>query len=119
MGRWLAGLALSGLTLAGCGGSQLKPNEQKEYDALKQEQASIQKRIGAANAAADKAFRDAGAAEKAKKLVYKGVLVCGGSASGQYFGALPFTGKKKAALVSKRDKTVSGVQCETFDVSVK
>ena len=43
-GRWLVALALTGVTLSGCGGSQLKPNEQREYDALEKEQASIKKR---------------------------------------------------------------------------
>ena len=119
MGRWLAALALGGLTLAGCGGSQLTPKQQTEYDRLKKEQASNRKKIGAANAAADKAYRDAGAAEKRSRQVYKGVLVCGGSANGHYFGSMPFRGKKKATFVSKRSKTVSGVKCETYQVSVK
>ena len=118
--RWM-GVALAVLSMSvsvGCGGSELKPTQQREYDKLKAEQSTISKSIGATTRRADKAFNDLGAAEKRKKLVFKQVVLCGATASNQTFGPFAWGKKRRAKLLSKGNKSVSGQSCQAYDLKV-
>lgn len=116
--RFIAAVAWLGLSLVGCGGSQLKPNQQREYDALTAEQAQIKKKQGQAKARADRAFRDLGAAEKKHRQVFKHAVLCGASAKGQSFGPFPWGGKRRARLDDAGSATVSGQRCAVYRLKV-
>lgn len=109
---WLA------VGLIGCGGSELRPDQQRQYDKLRAEKSSIAQKKGAAQRRADKAFNNLGAAEKRKRMAYKDVVVCGKSADNQIFGSFPWGKKKKAKLVKKGTTKISGKTCKTYRLKV-
>lgn len=115
---WIAA-SLSAAWLAGCGGTNLKPAQQKEFEALTAERASIQRKISDARRKADKAFNNAGKLEKQKKAVFKQVVLCGGKADGQAFGPMPFSGKKRARLKANGTRKVGKSQCNAYTLEVK
>jgi len=115
--RALFGLALI-TGLAGCGGSELKPDQQKEYDRLQDEKRSIDSRIGKEQARSEKAFRDLGAAEKRKRRAYKHMVMCGARADGQAFGPFPWGQKRTAKLDPSGTIKVSGTACRVYKFEV-
>lgn len=118
--RALCGLALLAppALATGCGGSELKPDQQREYDTLQAERRDISGRLGAAQRRSEKAFRDLGAAEKRKKIHYKHMVLCGARAEGQRFGPFPWGQKKTAKLKFDRSIKVSGASCGYYEFRV-
>ncbi|MFN3199366.1 MAG: hypothetical protein ACE366_13265 [Bradymonadia bacterium] len=112
-------LLSAGWLCAGCGGTQLNPEQTQEYEKLTAERAQMQQKLGQARRKADAAFDKAGSLEKRKKGIFKQVVLCGAKADGQAFGPMPFTGKKKARLKKSGTRKLGNQSCTAYTLEVK
>ncbi len=115
--RALLGLACFAV-LTACGGTELRPEQQKEYEKLQAERQDINRRIGSATRRSEKAFRDLGAAEKKNKRAFRDLVMCGADAEGQTFGPFPWGKKRRAKLSASGTARISGLRCDRFKFKV-
>jgi hypothetical protein len=106
--------------MVGCGGSQLTPKQQSEFDALGTKSSELRSRLGKESSKTESMFRRLGKLEAKEKAVAKTSLGCGVDAAKNRIGPLPFVHKKgyRVKLSPGSKRTVGGQKCVEYTLKV-
>ena len=106
--------------LAACGGSQLTPEQQQEYDQLATKKSELRGSLSKVKSKSESTFKRLGKLEKKHKAVAKGALGCGVDPGKQAFGPLPFVHKKgyRAKIVKTGARSVGSKKCLEYKLKV-
>ncbi len=109
-----------GIMIAGCGGTQLTPAQQDEFNSLGAKESALRGQIAQSRAKEGSTFKRLGKLEAKQKAVAKLALGCGVKASNDSFGPLPFVHKKgyRVKLVAGSKRTIGGKKCLEYKLKV-
>ena len=116
------GLYLSGaLLLVGCGGTELNPAQQKEYENLKQQVSNLRSQARQKQAEVHQGYLKSGKLEKRYDTKTQGVYSCGVSLKKDKLGPLPFKKQKGRSLLLRQQQMIKkgGQKCFEYQAKVR
>ena len=97
----------------GCGGTQLKPEQEKEYAELGQKIHELKGELRAIQSESQARFTRLTKLEKKAGIASSKTVICGARLSGQHLGPIPFRYKTKyrVTIRGKKKASVKGRSC--------
>ena len=107
--------------LVGCGGTELNPAQQKEYESLKQQVSDLRSQSRKKQAQVQQGYIKSGKLEKKYAVQTQGVYSCGVSLKKDRLGPLPFKKQKGRSLLLQKQQIVKkgGRKCFEYQANVR
>ena len=120
---FLNDLSTLGLVLlfVGCGGTELNPVQQKEYENLKQQVSDLRSQARKKQSEVHQSYLKSGRLEHKHAVKTQGIYSCGVSLKKDKLGPLPFKKQKGRSLVLGKQKAVKkgGQRCFEYQAKVR
>ena len=109
------------LLLVGCGGTELNPAQQKEYESLKQQVSDLRSQARKKQSEVHQSYLKSGQLEHKNAVKTQGIYSCGVSLKKDKLGPLPFKKQKGRSLVLGKQKVVKkgGQRCFEYQAKVR
>lgn len=107
--------------ITGCGGTELNPQQQREYEELTQKVKTLRAEARKKESKVQEGYLKSGRLEKKAKLKTTQLMSCGVSLKGQKLGPLPFKKKKGKSLILKNEemKKKGGHRCFQYQTRIR
>ena len=109
------------LLLVGCGGTELNPAQQKEYESLQQQVSDLRSQARKKHSEVHQSYLKSGKLEQKHALKTQGVYSCGVSLKKNKLGPLPFKKQKGRSLLLRKQKIIKkgGQRCFEYQAKVR
>ena len=118
--RCVPSVALFALLVSGCGGSQLTPEQEVEYQSLQAEEEDLIAKLSAAHSERRVAYREMVRLSSQKKLGGMSAITCDVDLNQQSIGPLPFVFKRgyRVILVERGERALGARRCMAYKAKV-
>ena len=109
------------LIFVGCGGTELNPAQQKEYESLKTQVSALRSQARQKQNEVHQGYLKSGKLEKKHSLITSDVYSCGTSLKRNKLGPLPFKKRKGLSLMFQRERKIKkgGQKCYEYQAKVR